>query len=203
MLHDPFPEGRFTSALPNGRASSSQSPAAAPNPGPAQLDKIPYKRMAEAALAAERVAVPLTIDSIRESIKKGPGHTHEYGGFILKKRGTKEFFFTLPVRGEEGEIDLDHLIDLKMLAGYEVVASYHTHPHTTQEEGAGASAPDIDYSRNHKIAGYVADTFSGQMVQYTGVYTGKDPDYKSGKKRYPGYQFRQTDWNIPVPHWGS
>jgi hypothetical protein len=170
---------------------------------PAQLGSTAYRSMDDAAFAAEKIAVALTIDSIRESIKKGPGHNHEYGGFILKKTGTKTFFFTLPVPGEEGEIDLDRLIDLKMLNGYEVVASYHTHPHTTKSEGEGASTPDIDYSHDHKIPGYVADTFSGHMIQYTGVYTGKDPDYKSGRRRYPGDQQWETDWNIPVPHWSS
>jgi RHS repeat-associated protein len=116
------------------------------------------------AMAAEKDALRRT----RAALKHG--QRVEYGGWIIQKNKDGSLSYTKPIKGGEGEFDLDSVTIPK---GFTKVSPYHTHPHTRKTEGEGADPGDVNVLRNMvhdehvDRVGYVADTFSGSVYRYT------------------------------------
>ena len=114
----------------------------------------------KAALKAETAALGPTRESVEEK------NSHEYGGLIVRNNKNGRISSTDPVRGNGISIDVD---SIPVPAGTTVIATYHSHPHSSAVEDGGASQGDVNNSAAHNNRpGYVLDSFSGRVYRYDG-----------------------------------
>jgi RHS repeat-associated protein len=119
-----------------------------------------YRTQREAAIAAERAALALTVaNRLATHIK------NEYGGWILKDKATGQYTYTVPITENIGGHFSANAESIP--AGFIGVADFHTHSHTTVEEGEGLSLGDELHADRYDRTGYEADTYSGNVYQYT------------------------------------
>ena len=133
-------------ALQAGQRAQQQNPNLSPT------DKV--------ALKAEQAALGPTRQSVEEK------NSHEYGGLIVRNNKNGKISSTDPVRGNGISIDVD---SIPVPAGTTVIATYHSHPHSSAVEDGGASQGDVNNSAAHNNRpGYVLDSFSGRVYRYDG-----------------------------------
>jgi proteasome lid subunit RPN8/RPN11 len=112
------------------------------------------------ALKAEQAALGPTRESVAAK------NSHEYGGLIVKNKKSGKISSTVPLRGNGISIDVD---SIPVPAGTTVIATYHSHPHSSAVEDAGPSQSDVDNSAAHNNRpGYVLDSFGGRVYRYDG-----------------------------------
>jgi hypothetical protein len=121
------------------------------------------------AMAAERKAIKRTRAALRA------GRHVEYSGLIIQSNKDGSLTYTEPAPGGENSSNVDKI---PVPEGFTVVGEYHTHPHTTHDEGEGPSPQDIYHLRTPERAsrmGYVVDSYSGAVYRYTQTEPVKGP----------------------------
>jgi len=138
---------------PNDPCCGSRSASVAPG------QSLAATRMNDAGIAAESMAVPMTLATNKPGPNNPSGTDYEYGGWIVKNRqGALQF--TAPLRGcERAKTDQSNMI---VPPGYTKVAIYHTHP-DPGPWGDGFSAGDVNQANALRMPSYVGMTYSGNV----------------------------------------
>jgi RHS repeat-associated protein len=155
-----------------GAGGSGGPPPSLHDPGATGPDKPCPKRTCQvdprtfgtrnlAAMAAEREAIPITMDYDKPNPTTGISPAWEFGGWILQNKQGK-FQFTKPLRGcEQDKTDVENMI---RPFGTSRMASYHTHPGGKWDYGFSDWDADI-YNRTG-MTGYVGMTYNGAVLIY-------------------------------------